>query len=311
MLLLNYSTDFRIDGGSTLSIIQVEDLKKDYGNNKGVFNVSFAIEAGEVFGFLGPNGAGKTTTIRHLLGFLNADHGKCEIMGYDCRTQQELLQKDVSYLSGELSFFEEMTGIGFLKFIAKIKGVKDLTLMNELIQYFEFDPKVRLKRMSKGMKQKIGLVAAFMADSAVLILDEPTSGLDPLMQSKFIQLIQKEKTKGKTILMSSHNFEEVEKTCDRVAIIKEGKLVALESIDELKLKRRKIYRLSFELKADYQRFTKENFEITTFSDQHIDVAVEGSVKPLISALSNYSVNGLEIVNQGLEDIFMGYYGGQK
>ncbi|WP_235601380.1 ABC transporter ATP-binding protein [Tissierella sp. P1] len=203
-----------------MSVITVSNLTKDYGKNRGIFDLSFEIHKGEVFGYLGPNGAGKTTTIRHLLGFLNADKGECHIGQLNCRTDAEQIQRDLGYLPGEIAFFDDMSGIGYLKFIANMRGMKNFEKMNELISYFELDPSGRIKKMSKGMKQKIGIVSAFMHDPSTLILDEPTSGLDPLMQNKFIELILNEKSKGKTILMSSHSFEEVERTCDRIGIIK-------------------------------------------------------------------------------------------
>ena len=294
-----------------MSVININNLTKDYGNNKGIFDLSFKIERGEAFGFLGPNGAGKTTTIRHLLGFLNPDKGDCTVNGLDCRTQSAEIEKSLGYLPGEIAFLDEMKGIDFLKFLAELKGMKDFTKMNELISFFELDPSGRLKKMSKGMKQKIGIVSAFMNDPDVLILDEPTSGLDPLMQSKFVELVEKEKKAGKTILMSSHSFEEVERTCDRVGIIKSGRLVTIEEIAALKSSRRKTYIISFTTAEELEKFKTEKFEISEENGRSVTVSIKGNVSPLINALSKYNVQTLDVKSQSLEDIFMHYYGGDK
>ncbi len=209
-------------------MINVDNLTKSYGINKGVFNLSFTVNDGEVFGFLGPNGAGKTTTIRHLLGFIRPDEGKTSICEKDTYLHAAELQKTLGYIPGETAFIDHMKGIDFLHFIAKMRGLDDLQKMHELIIYFELDPSGFIQKMSKGMKQKLAIVCAFMHNPKILILDEPTSGLDPLMQSKFIELIKKEKHQGKTILMSSHNFDEIERTCDRALIIKHGQTMALK-----------------------------------------------------------------------------------
>jgi ABC-2 type transport system ATP-binding protein len=208
----------------TKSIVTVKDITKDYGNNCGIFDVSFEIRRGEVFGFIGPNGAGKTTTIRQLLGFIKGDKGNCKILGMDCWKEPREIQKHLGYIAGETAMPEGMTGQELFNFIAKLRGIKTQRA-NEVCEYFDINPKGKIKRMSKGMKQKIALVLAFMHDPEILLLDEPTSGLDPLMQEKFCELMLKEKERGKTVMLSSHIFNEVEKTCDRVAIIKHGRII--------------------------------------------------------------------------------------
>jgi ABC-2 type transport system ATP-binding protein len=210
-----------------MSIIKITNLTKDYGDHKGIFDVSFEIKEGEVFGFLGPNGAGKTTTIRHIMGFIKQDSGECYINDLNCFNDASIIQKKTGYIPGEMALMGSMTGIQFIKFMADYRGLKDLTKAHELIKKFDLDPHGNIKKMSKGTKQKIGIVVALMHDPEIIILDEPTSGLDPLMQNKFVEVIQEEKIKGKTILMSSHTFEEVEKTFDRVAIIKNGQIFAI------------------------------------------------------------------------------------
>ena len=199
----------KLQGGVPVNTIEINHLTKDYGHHHGIFDLSFSVKEGEVLGFLGANGAGKTTTIRHLMGFIKPQKGSAKIMDLDCFRQASRVQDNIGYLPGEIAFMDQMTGMDFIRFIAGMKHLTDLSRANELIQYLELDPKVLIKKMSKGMKQKIGLVIAFMQDAPILILDEPTSGLDPLMQNKFVELINKEKEKGKTILMSSHIFEEL------------------------------------------------------------------------------------------------------
>ncbi|WMJ23978.1 ABC transporter ATP-binding protein [Paludicola sp. MB14-C6] len=296
-----------------MSMIEIYNLTKDYGNNKGVFDVSFSIEKGEVFGFLGPNGAGKTTTIRHLLGFLNADSGSCTINGLNCRTSAHTIQKSLGYLPGEMPTVDDMTGTQLVKFIAELRGLNDLKKANELMERFELNPKGRIKKMSKGMKQKIGIVCSFMHDPDILILDEPTSGLDPLMQNRFVELILEEKQKGKTILMSSHMFEEVERTCDRVGIIREGKLVAIDDIDTLKASKRKNYVVSLSTQQEAQAFSQEPLNIISIHNNIVTVSLQGDMSPFLQAMTKYQVTNLDVASQSLEEVFMNYYGngGQK
>ncbi|WP_206459974.1 ABC transporter ATP-binding protein [Anaerovorax sp. IOR16] len=294
-----------------MSVISINNLTKDYGNGKGIFDLNLQINSGEVFGYLGPNGAGKTTTIRHLLGFLNSDKGFCQIDKYNCRQDSAEIQKTLGYLPGEIAFFEDMNGMEYLKFIAKLRRMKDFTKMNELIAYFELDPKGKIKKMSKGMKQKMAIVSAFMHNPETLILDEPTSGLDPLMQSKFVQLILSEKKEGKTILMSSHSFEEIERTCDRTGIIKNGRLIAVKKMREIKKAQRKIYSITFDNETEAIAFAKEPLDIVFQNNHRVDVAVSGDLKTLTSALDRHPVIGIDVVSQRLEEIFMAYYGGEN
>lgn len=269
-----------------MSVINVHNLTRDYGMGKGIFDVSIQVEQGEVFGFLGPNGAGKTTTIRHLMGFIKPKAGICQIDGLDCWKNRDKIQKRLGYISGEIHFFDDMTGKEFLKFISEYRNIKTPNRTQEMLERFELDPRSRIKKMSKGMKQKIGIVSAFMHDPDILILDEPTSGLDPLMQNRFIELVAEEKKKGKTILLSSHMFEEVERTCDRIGMIRNGKLVTTDSVDAL----RKRYRHTYTVRLDSPKLAEDfakDFDGTCHGDC-VTVAAK----------------------QSLESIFMNYYGGE-
>lgn len=221
--------------------IHIEHLTRDYGNGKGIFDLSLNIGSGVVFGFLGPNGAGKTTAIRHLMGFLRPQKGLCQIDGLDCQKKREEIQKRIGYIPGEINFFDDMTGTELLKFHLSYRKIHSDRTMKALLERFELDPKNKIRKMSKGTKQKLGIVAAFMHDPDLLILDEPTGGLDPVMQNRFISLLEEKKKQGKTILLSSHIFEEIEKICDRVGIIQNGKLVADDSTEALRNRHMRTY----------------------------------------------------------------------
>ena len=268
-------------------IIEVEHLTRDYGSGKGVFDVSFQVAAGEVFGFLGPNGAGKTTTIRHLMGFLKAKEGSCRINGLDCFRDREKVQQMLGYLPGEISFFDDMTGVDYLDFVSGYRKDKGESRRKELMDMFDLNPHGKIKKMSKGMKQKVGIVAAFMHDPQILILDEPTSGLDPLMQNRFIELVEAEREKGKTILMSSHMFEEVERTCHRIGIIRAGKLVAMDQVEALREQYMTPYTVTLESEEMAKAFAKD------FQGVCQGRSVTVSAK------------------RSLEEVFMQYYGGEE
>jgi ABC-2 type transport system ATP-binding protein len=292
-----------------MSIIEINGLTKDYGNHKGIFDLTFQVREGEVFGYLGPNGAGKTTTIRHLMGFLTPDHGSCRILSKDCRRETATIMKELGYLPAEMSFFEGLSGLDFLKFMGEMRGLSDTTYRDRLIELFELDTRGRIRKMSKGMKQKQALICAFMHDPKVLILDEPTSGLDPLMQKLFAELILEEKAKGKTILMSSHSFEEIERTCDRVGIIRQGNLVTIEDIHVLKEKRRKTYLVTFDSPEAAVAFQKKDgFDRITLNGATAKVSILGNVNSFVREISQYPVRDLDTEKSSLEDVFMQYYG---
>lgn len=269
-----------------MSVIKIENLVRDYGGGKGIFDIAFQVNQGEAFGFLGPNGAGKTTTIRHLMGFLKPKSGKCSIDGLDCWSQRDKVQARLGYIPGEISFFDDMTGTEFLRFVAEYRKIGTRSRIDELLERFELDPGSKIKKMSKGMKQKLGIVAAFMHDPDILILDEPTSGLDPLMQSRFVSLVAEEKEHGKTILMSSHMFEEVERTCDRIGIIRKGRMIAVDSAATLHELHTRSYTVTLDSEAAAKAFAKD-----------------------FGGICN-GVKATVTTKQSLEEIFMNYYGGE-
>ncbi len=289
-------------------IIEIKNLTKDYGNHKGIFDVSFWVGKGECIGFLGPNGAGKTTTMRHLLGFIKNHTGVVTIKGLSCFENQKVLQESIGYLPGEITFIDEFNGEQFIQFMARMKRVNDLTYANELIDTFELDTTVSIKKMSKGMKQKLGIVIAFMSKPNILLLDEPSSGLDPLMQNKLIELVNKHKKMGATILLSSHMFEEVERTCDRVLIIKQGYIVANENIETLKTNRHKRFIISFKNEEEAKKFMN-NETCKKISNTIISIDLNTDIDSFIKMISHYSIVSLDVPSQSLEEIFLQYYGG--
>lgn len=294
-----------------LDIIDIQHLTKDYGQEKGVFDVTLSIKKGEAYGYLGPNGAGKSTTMRHFMGYSKPQSGTIFIQGLDCWKRQKVIQEKVGYLPGEISFPDDMTGLAYLKLIAKMRKMDDFTYAEKLLKTFELNPNTGIKRMSKGMKQKVGIVSAFMHHPDILLLDEPTSGLDPLMQNRFIELVEQEKTKGKTIILSSHIFEEVEKTCDRIGMIRNGKLIKELTIQELRHSQLKTYKIEFkDLKSLEQ--IKLMYPSAEYNESKKQVVVsinDSSINDLITLLSKCNVHFLKEEKHTLEDYFMQFYGG--
>lgn len=229
----------------------------------------------------------------------------------DCWSQQKKIQQKVGYLPGEICFQDDMTGIAYLKLIAKMRKMKDFSYAEELLKFFEINPNITIKKMSKGMKQKIGIVSAFMHNPDILLLDEPTSGLDPLMQNRFIELIQQEKAKGKTILLSSHIFDEVEKTCHRVGMIRKGKLIQQITVDEMRHSQFKTYKIEFfdasSLETAMEAYPKA--ECRKQQNQIIVSITDKEINNLILVLSKCKVAFLKEEKHTLEDYFMKFYGG--
>ena len=290
-------------------VIDVQGLTKDYGQGRGIFDLTFQVERGEVFGFLGPNGAGKTTTIRHLMGFIRPTAGRAAILGMDCFAQAAAIQAHVGYLPGELSLMDDLTGDGFLRFMAQMRGMPDLCAAGELKELFRLDGRQSLRKMSKGTRQKVGLVCAFMARPDLLLLDEPTSGLDPLMQNRFVELLLREKARGATILLSSHMFEELERTCDRVAILRAGRLAAVERTEDLRRARTKRYVFSFPAPEAAAAFSAA-WPGASRNGSSVAVALTGreDLSKLLRLAADQQVTDMTVDGGSLEEAFLGYYG---
>ena len=287
--------------------IDVQNVTKDYGNSKGIFDISFSIEKGEMFGFVGTNGAGKTTTIRHLLGFSKPDKGKITIKGLNPWKNSEELMKDIGYIPGEIAFPDLKSGTDVIKSQAEFLGVKDLSYANSLIKNLQLDVRGNPRSMSKGMKQKLAIVLALMHDPEILFFDEPTTGLDPLMRDSFMNIVAEEHKKGKTILMSSHMFEELEAYSDKVGLIMNGKILDIADMEEIRNSDFKLYKIEFENKNDYISFmNSNNYESVRKQQDYNQITIrikDKQIKNLMLELSKYKVKFIREVKYNLEKYF--------
>lgn len=293
-----------------MPVIEVSHLTKDYGHGRGVFDISLKVEQGMCYGFLGPNGAGKTTTIRHLMGFSKPQSGSTSILGCDSWNCADELKNAVGYLPGEIAFPKGLTGTEFLDMQMKMRRVKEETYKNELLERFQLDPSMRVEKMSLGVRRKLAVVTAFLHDPDILILDEPTSGLDPIMQQNFIDFILSEKKRGKTILLSSHIFHEVDACCDRISIIKDGRIVADFVADELKNRSTKIYRISFSDKDSYDAFVCKDYLFHSRNEKKLRARVmieAAQINRLLADITPLSVTEFQEIPFTLEDYFMEFY----
>lgn len=289
-----------------MDVINIQHLTKDYGNGKGIFDINISIKKGEMFGFVGTNGAGKTTTLRHIMGFLKPDKGKVKVMGLDAWKQADKVKEYVAYIPGEIAFPDLKNGVEFLKSQEEFYGMKDSTYTNEMLKKLHLDPTAGLKQMSKGMKQKTAMVACFMRNADILILDEPTTGLDPLMRVAFIDIIKQEKAKGKTILMSSHMFEELQETCDRVALIDRGHIVSIANVQDIKNRPFSEFKIEFLHKEDYVSFKKLSYNIVRDQEKYQQVTIsiaKDKENELFADLKKYKLKFIAEVSYNLETYF--------
>ncbi len=293
-----------------MSVIDVDALTKDYGFGRGVFDLSLKVEKGECYGYLGPNGAGKTTTIRHLMGFSRSQSGTAQILGCDCWKNAAELKNKIGYLPGEIAFPKGLKGTEFLEMQMKMRGIKDEGCLKKLLTKFELNPDMSIEKMSLGVRRKLAVVTAFIHDPDILILDEPTSGLDPVMQQCFIDFIMEEKKRGKTILLSSHIFHEVDATCDKISIIKDGRIVADFVTREMKNKSSKIYRVTFENRESFDSFCGRNYIFHSKNEKKLRARVlidTKDINKLIADIADLNVVEFQEIEFTLEDYFMGFY----
>ncbi len=286
--------------------IIIDNLTKDYGQGRGVFNINLKIKKGEMMGFVGTNGSGKTTTIRNLLGYIKPTSGQCMVLGKESWAHASEIASHVGYVPGEIGFPDLPTGTAFIKSQADFFGIKDLSYANSLIKQLQLDPRANLKRMSKGMKQKTALVAALMNNAEVLILDEPTTGLDPLMRDAFISIIKAEHKKGKTIFMSSHMFNEMEDTCDRVALINNGHIIDVVDMEDIRNRKVKDFKIEFNNESDYKAFKKLKYKVIRDQQQFNQVTISISnkqINKLFNDLKAFDVKFISEVKYTLEKHF--------
>ncbi len=288
------------------NVIQIEKLTKDYGSGRGVFEIDLNIARGEMLGFAGTNGSGKTTTIRNIMGFLKPTSGRVRVLGMESWSHSSEIVKHIGYVPGEISFPDLPTGIAFLKSQAEFLGVSDMTYAEYLIEKLQLDPRASLKRMSKGMKQKTAIVSALMADPEIIILDEPTTGLDPLMRDAFLEIVREEHKRGKTIFMSSHMFNELETTCDRVALIYDGRIANVAVVEKILNPGYKEYKIEFKNQSDYDLFKKLGYEPTRDQPQYCQITVSitpDKLNKLFADLKAYDVKFITEVKFDLEKYF--------
>jgi ABC-2 type transport system ATP-binding protein len=291
------------------TMIVIEQLTKIYPGGKGIKNLGFSVKQGEVFGFLGPNGAGKTTTIRVLMGFLRPDYGTAAIKGMDTWRERTALKRLIGYLPGELRFFARLTAQELLELLIRMHGNSPRIKENcqKLSRLFDLDIRQPVRKMSKGMKQKLGIISAFMLEAGVLLLDEPTSGLDPLMQKVFLDLLFAEKEKGTTILLSSHQFSEIEKTCARAGIIREGELMAVQDITQLKKLRCQTFDIRTENEEAAEFLRQSDLPLIAGEGLNFTVAISGDLDILWKTLAQTQISGFQQRTLELEETFMQYY----
>jgi beta-exotoxin I transport system ATP-binding protein len=292
-----------------IMVIQIERLTKFYGRSRGIQDVDLSVNQGEIFGFLGPNGSGKTTTIRILLDFIRASSGRARIFGMDAHSDAAQIKSRLGYLPGEYGMYEKMTAGDYLDFLGSLRGRREPPLRDRLTDLFGLDLSRRIKSFSHGTKQKLALVQAFMHDPELVILDEPTSGLDPLIQQRFYEWILEAKKGGKTVFLSSHVLSEVERVCDRVAILKEGRLIALHEIADLKKHRLKTMEITFEQDLDESLFRLEGVRKIEKNAHTVCLWVDANIDGILRTVSQYPIANISCRDARLEDVFLEYYAG--
>lgn len=286
-------------------LIKIDHVTKSFKNKKGIFDLSLEVDAGQVMGFIGPNGAGKSTTIRHLMGFLKADSGSLTINGYDCWQEADRVKDKLGYLPGEIVFPSGLSAQDFLAMQGKIHHDPNPSRAQSLIERFHLNMDIPIPKMSKGMKLKLALVACFMCDPDIIILDEPSTGLDPLMQEELIQLLKEEKAKGKTIFLSSHVLEEVERIADDICIIKAGRIVKELSIAELHAEMQDFLLVKL---GDKEGLSPNLSGVEDLGNQTYRLALLGDCNHLVRELAQHDILALDCEKVTLREIFQKYYG---
>jgi ABC-2 type transport system ATP-binding protein len=292
-----------------VAVVQLEKLTKSYGGHRGIMDVDLAVETGEIFGFLGPNGAGKTTTIRTMLDLIRPSSGRALVFGIESSQDPVAIHRRVGYIPGEFALYDRLTGAQHLEYFANLRGGVDRTYQASLVERLDLDPSRRFKEYSKGNKQKVGLVVALQHRPELLVLDEPTSGLDPLVQQTFFSVLGEAVADGATVFLSSHILSEVEKSCRRVAIIREGRLVTVDTVDSL----RDLAHHEVELRFT-QEVPREAFEaLPGVSDVAVDdhvlrLRVTGSITPVVQAAARYELLDFVSREPSLEETFLAQYG---
>src|SRR6187551_899286 len=291
-----------------MAVIETDGLTKLYGKARGIEDVTFSVEPGEVFGFLGPNGAGKTTAIRTLLDMLHPTRGSARIFGLDSHRDSVAIRARLGNLPGDFGYGRQSTGREALRLLARLRGVDGLGRASELAERFQADLDRQLGQLSRGNRQKIGLILATFHSPELLILDEPTSGLDPLMQEEFMELVSEERERGCTVVLSSHELDEVERVCDRVGIVRTGKLIAVERVAELLGKALRTVTLELADAGDLADLRAlPNVTDLQMLDGQVNFKVSGDLDVAIKAIAHHHVVDMELTHPTLEEVFLTYY----
>lgn len=296
-------------------VIELHDVTKDYGHGRGIFDISLKIPKGCVFGYCGTNGSGKTTTLRHIMGFLKPDKGYVRVNGLDPWKNGEEIKKSIGYLPGEIAFPPVENGSDFLKSQADLIDLKDMSKAERIINALQLDPTANLRRMSKGMKQKTAIVATFMHSPDIILLDEPTTGLDPLMREAFINILEEEKARGATILMSNHMFDELDETCDYVGFIKDGRIIDIVDVEEIHNRPYRNFVVGFYNKEDFDKaFVNTKLQVMQRVENFLQVIVKvdkNTANEMFNELQKYKIKQCSEIKYTLERYFLDNFGGNN
>ncbi len=289
-------------------VVETDRLTKCYGRKRGIEALSLSVGAGEIFGFLGPNGAGKTTTIRTLLDLLHPTSGRARVFGLDSHRDSRMIRARLGNLPGEFSYESHMTGRELLRLFAQLRGMQGLGNAHVLAERFEADLSRPLRELSRGNRQKVGLIQALFHEPELLILDEPTGGLDPLMQEEFLALVAEQRERGTTVFLSSHELDEVERVCDRVGIIRDGRLVGVEDVQEMRGRAYRNVTVRFRQPVEARAFELlGGVESVEVDGTTLRFRVLGDLDAMIKAIARHPVADLEIARPTLEELFLSYY----
>jgi ABC-2 type transport system ATP-binding protein len=291
------------------AIIEAEKLTKSYGTHRGIVDVDLEVQQGEIFGFLGPNGAGKTTTIRSLLDLIRPTSGRATVFGIETTVDPVAIHRRIGYVPGEFTLYDRLTGGQTIRYFANLRGGVDPAYQASLLERFDLDPSRRFREYSKGNKQKVGLVIALQHQPELLMLDEPTSGLDPLIQQSFYQLVREAKAQGRTVFLSSHILSEVERTCDRVAIIREGSIVKTDRVEALRDLAHHQVELRFIGTAPVDEFERLPGVSDVVAEDHVlRLRVTGSITPVVQTAARHELVDFVSREPTLEETFLAQYG---
>ncbi len=292
------------------TVIHTEGLTKTYGIHRGITDLDLDVSAGEIFGFLGPNGAGKTTTMRILLDLIRPTAGRAEVFGLETTREPVAIHRRVGYLPGEFDLYDRLTGADTIRYFGNLRGGVDPGYVAELVERLDLDPSRRFREYSKGNKQKVGLVVALQHRPDLLILDEPTSGLDPLVQQTFFGIVREAKAEGRTVFLSSHIIDEVDRTCDRVAIIREGRLVQVDRIEAIRRLAFHHVELTFAAPVDPSIFRAvDAVSDLEVEDRVVRMRVAGPIGAVLAAAAPHGIVDVVSREPNLEDVFLAQYGG--